>query len=121
MQPWLFFNGPSQQTVYKKYLDINTPLAFGSDAAITDFNPLLGIYAAVAGADAMTVEQAVRAYTIGSAYAEFQEKMKGTIEAGKLADFVLIDRDIFKMPPSEIKSAKVAATFVDGVQVYASK
>ena len=118
MQPWLF-NG-TNPAIYKRHLQLGTMLAFGSDAAIKDFNPLLGIYAATTGTDAMGIDEAIYAYTVGSAYAEFQEKVKGTITVGMLADFVVIDQD-FLSQPRKIKSAKVAATFVGGVQVYASK
>jgi predicted amidohydrolase YtcJ len=62
----------------------------------------------------ITVEEALRAYTIGAAYASFQEREKGSLEMGKLADFVLVDRDIMRIPPVEIRDARVIATFVGG-------
>jgi predicted amidohydrolase YtcJ len=64
------------------------------------------------------VEEAVRAYTVGSAYAEFQDTVKGSITVGKLADMVILSRDIFKIDPKDIESAKVVLTIVDGRVVY---
>jgi len=115
----LFFgaNGSGSDD-YKKLLGLGTLIAFGSDASITDFNPLLGIYAAVNGKGAISVEQAVSAYTIGSAYAEFQEKSKGTIEIGKLADLVILSDDIFSIDRSKIRSVRVKMTVMGGKVVY---
>jgi len=119
MQPWLFFGTDgSGSDDYKKLLRLGTLMAFGSDASITDFNPLLGIYAAVTGKGAISVEQAVSAYTIGSAYAEFQEKSKGTIEVGKLADLVILSDDIFSINTSKIRSVRVETTVMGGKVVY---
>jgi predicted amidohydrolase YtcJ len=119
MQPWLFFgaNGSGSDD-YKKLLGLGTLLAFGSDASITEFNPLLGIYAAVTGKGALSVEQAVSAYTVGSAYAEFQEKSKGTIEVGKLADVVILSDDIFSIDRSKIRNVRVETTIMGGKVVY---
>jgi predicted amidohydrolase YtcJ len=64
------------------------------------------------------VAESVEAYTLGSAYAEFQEKEKGSITPGKLADFVVLSDDIFTIPPAAIKDVKVEATFVGGRIVY---
>ena len=64
------------------------------------------------------VEETVRAYTYGSAYAEFQENVKGTLTPGKLADVVILSRDIFKIDPKEIENVKVVLTMVDGKVVY---
>jgi predicted amidohydrolase YtcJ len=66
----------------------------------------------------ISVEETVRAYTVGSAYAEFQEGVKGTITPGKLADLVMLSRDIFKIDPKEIENVKVVMTLVDGRIVY---
>ena len=66
----------------------------------------------------ISVEEAVRAYTVGSAYAEFQESEKGTIEPGKLADMVILSRDIFTMDPVEIGKAKIVLTIMDGRVVF---
>ena len=119
MQPYLFYGGSGGY--YATLLRQKTPLAFGSDAAITNLNPLLGIHAAVnAGAESISVYDAVYAYTVGSAYAEFQEKEKGTIEIGRLADFVILSDDIFTVSPTRIRDATVVLTSVNGRIVYGS-
>jgi predicted amidohydrolase YtcJ len=82
-------------------------------------DPLLGIHAAVnAGSESISVYEAVRAYTVGSAYAEFQEKRKGMIEVGKLADFVILSDDIFSADVSSIRSINVLTTVIGGKVVY---
>ena len=132
MQPYLFFGGAGNGSeAYRTLLDTNAVLAFGSDASITEFDPLLGIYAAVnsknskGGGDSfdqtISVEEAVRAYTLGSAYAEFQENVKGTISVGKLADMIILSDDIFSISPDEIRNTKVLMTIVDGKVVYEYK
>jgi predicted amidohydrolase YtcJ len=124
VQPHLFFGGFGNDSgQYRAFLDTGATLAFGSDASITDFNPLYGIAAAVAGnsKQALTVEEAVRAYTVGSAYAEFQEDFKGSITPGKLADLVILSNDIFSINPNHIRKASVLTTVVDGKVVFESK
>jgi predicted amidohydrolase YtcJ len=69
----------------------------------------------------ITVEEAVRAYTFGSAYAEFAENVKGTIAPGMLADLIILDRDIFKIDANEIEKTRVTMTIVDGRIVYEKK
>lgn len=106
-------------------------LAFGSDWTVAPLSPVLGIYAAVTRRtldgkkpggwvpeEKVSVEQAVRAYTVNGAYAEFAESVKGTVQAGKLADMVVLDRDIFTIPPEEIAGVKVVLTVFDGKIVY---
>ncbi|MGB8958586.1 MAG: amidohydrolase family protein, partial [Candidatus Aminicenantales bacterium] len=106
-------------------------LAFGSDWTVAPLEPILGIYAAVTRrtldgknpggwvpAEKVSVEEAVRAYTVNGAWAEFAEAAKGSIEAGKLADLVVLDRDIFAVPPEEIGRAKVRMTVLDGRIIY---
>jgi predicted amidohydrolase YtcJ len=106
-------------------------LAFGSDWTVAPLSPILGIYAAVTRRtldgknpggwvpeEKVSVEEAVRAYTVNGAWAEFAESAKGTIEAGKLADLVLLDRDIFAIPPEELGGAKVRMTVFGGKIVY---
>jgi Predicted metal-dependent hydrolase with the TIM-barrel fold len=124
MQPHLFLGGTFDGTEpYRALLDSGASLAFGSDASISDFNPLLGIEAAVTRGkgrnnQAISVEEAVRAYTVGSAFAEFQENVKGTITAGKLADFVILSDNIFTIQPDRIGKTKVLLTVMDGKIVY---
>jgi len=66
----------------------------------------------------VTLEEALRAYTQGSAYAEFQEKVKGTIAPEKLADMVVLSADLFSIPADQIKNQKVILTMVGGKVVY---
>ena len=119
---------------FRSLLDAGANLAFGTDWYVAPLNPMFGIYAAVTRRtlddknpngwipeQKITVEEAVRAYTAGSAYAEFQEKAKGTITVGKLADFVILSDDIFTINPNEIRNTKVLTTVVDGRIVYQTK
>ena len=69
----------------------------------------------------ISVQEAVRAYTVGSAYAEFQDQIKGTIAPGKLADLVILSRDIFKIDPNEIGKVAVVMTIMNGRIVYAGQ
>lgn len=119
MQPWLFFgeNGSGSDD-YKKIFGLGTSVAFGSDASITDLDPILGIHAAVNSKNGVSVEQAVYAYTLGSAFAEFQEKAKGSIEVGKLADFVILSEDIFIIDRAKIRNARVETTILNGKVIY---
>lgn len=127
MQPYLFFGGSYN---FRSFLGDGTKLAFGSDAPIGEFNPLLGIYAAVGSpenstninsAQPLSVEEAVRLYTAGAAYAEFQESVKGTISVGKYADMIILSDDIFTINAEEIPKAKVLITILDGKTVYEAK
>ncbi len=119
MQPWLF-NG-TNPLVYKRHLELGTRLAFGSDASIVELDPLLGIYAAAQGPGAMSMEEAVRAYTIGAAFAEFQENTKGTIKTGFLADLVVLSGDIYEIAQRRRDGARVLITILGGKVVYESK
>jgi hypothetical protein len=69
----------------------------------------------------MTLLEAFRAFTLDAAYAEHQEKTLGTLEPGKWADFIVVDRDIFVIAPEKIWSTVVLETWVDGKRVYAAK
>jgi predicted amidohydrolase YtcJ len=116
---------------FRSLRDAGARLAFGSDWFVAPPTPLEGIYAAVTRRtlddrnpggwvpeQKITVEDALRAYTVGGAYASFDEKEKGTLERGKLADFVLIDRDLTRIAPETIRDAKVMMTVVGGRVVY---
>lgn len=118
VQPWLFYRPARRDASLRALLAVGGRLAFGSDASMTDLNPLLGIFAAVESG--LTVEQAVKAYTIDPAFAEFQENVKGTIETGKLADIVILSDDIFKVVPVKIRETSVLFTIVNGRVVYKS-
>lgn len=126
MQPFLFFsaNGSDAER-FRTIADARVSLAFGSDASMKSFSPFDGIYAAVfrgsAGKPKFTVEEAVRAYTVGSAFAEFQENVKGTLTLGKLADFVILSDDIFTINPNEIGKTTILTTVMDGKIVYQRK
>ncbi len=102
-------------------------MCFGSDWPVVTLNPLAGIYAAVTRQTAngghpgglipeekITVEQAVRCYTMNGAYAAFQENILGSLTPGKLADMVVLERNIFEIPAEEIKEVKVRMTIGDG-------
>ncbi len=119
---------------FRTLLDSGGVLAFGSDSPVAPLNPIWGVYAAVTRRtlddknpngwlpeQKISVEETVRAFTWGSAYAEFQENVKGTIEVGKLADFVILSDDIFTIDPVKIRDAKVTHTVVNGRVVYESK
>ncbi|MGC2697066.1 MAG: amidohydrolase [Candidatus Angelobacter sp.] len=116
---------------FRTFLENGVRLAFGTDWSVAPLSPMLTVYAAVTRAtldgknpggwvpeQKLTVPEAIEAYTMGSAYAEFQEKEKGSITPGKLADFVVLSDDIFKIPPTAIKNVKVEATFLGGKQVF---
>lgn len=119
---------------FRTLLDTGATLAFGTDWNVAPLNPMLGIYAAVTRRtlddknpngwipeQKISVEEAVRAYTFGSAYAEFQENAKGSISIGRLADFVILSDDIFKINPNDIDKTKVLTTVMNGKIVYESK
>jgi predicted amidohydrolase YtcJ len=103
----------------KSVLAAGIPLALGSDGPT---NPYLDImFAANPGnrpSEAITREQAVTAYTLTSAYAEFQEKEKGTIQPGKLADIAVLSQDIFTVPAEELPKTVSVLTLVGGKVVY---
>src|SRR5258706_5964901 len=116
---------------FRTLLDTGAVLAFGSDWTVAPLNPLEGIKAAVTRQtldgkhpdgwipeQKLSIDEAIRAYTVGSAFAEFAEKVKGAIRPGMLADLVMLDRDIYSAPPSEIDKARVVLTIVDGGVVY---
>jgi predicted amidohydrolase YtcJ len=116
---------------FRSLLDSGAKLAFGTDWTVAPLNPMLTIYAAVTRRtldgknpkgwvpeQKISVEETVRAYTLGSAYAEFQENVKGSIKVGKLADLVLLSRDIFTIDPKDIENVKVVLTMVDGRVVF---
>jgi predicted amidohydrolase YtcJ len=116
---------------FRSLLDAGARLAFGSDWFVAPPTPLEGIYAAVTRRtlddrhpdgwvpeQRITVEEALRAYTAGAAYAEFAEGDRGTLERGKLADLVLLDRDLTRIPPETIRDAHVLLTVVGGQVVH---
>lgn len=122
MQPALFYRDNDVGDDLSYIFRSGAKVAFGSDASMIDIDPLPGIYAAVnSGKKSISVESAVRAYTLGSAYAEFQELEKGTISVGKLADLVILSDDIFTMSLVGIRNVKVVTTIMDGKIVFRSE
>jgi hypothetical protein len=116
---------------FKSLLDAGATLSFGSDWYVAPLNPLAGIYAAVmrrtldgknpmgwVPQEKISVEDAVMAYTINNAYAGFQENELGTIEVGKLADLVILDKNIFEIAPEMIITTKVTHTIIGGEVMY---
>ncbi len=116
---------------WRSMLDAGAPLAFGSDWPVAPLSPIPGIFAAVTRAtldgnhpggwvpeERLTVEESLRAYTAGSAFAAFEENEKGTISPGKLADLVVLSQDILAMPPQQIEKVKVMMTIAGGKVVY---
>jgi len=121
----------SRTYAFRTFLDHGVRLAFGTDWEVAPLDPLLTVYAAVTRAtldgknpngwfpeQKLSVAEAIEAYTMGSAYAEFQEKEKGSITPGKLADMVLLSDDIFSIEPEKIRDVRVLKTFVGGRLVF---
>jgi predicted amidohydrolase YtcJ len=100
-------------------------VASGSDCPVEHINPTWGIWAAVARRDkteeTLTVEEALKTYTINAAYASFDENEKGTIEPGKFADLTVLSDDPMKVPKNEIRDLVVEMVMVDGKTVYSRK
>jgi len=124
----------SRTYAFRTFLNHGVRLAFGTDWDVAPLNPMLGIYAAVTRAtldgknpngwfpeQKLTVAETVEAYTMGSAYAEFQENEKGSITPGKLADLVILSNDIFHIDPVKIREVKVLKTILGGKIVYESR
>ena len=114
-----------------KELNQKQSIAIGSDFPVEDINPLLGFYAATARQDAegypdggfqienaLSRKEALVGMTLGAAFSNFEEQEKGSIEPGKLADFVILDKDIMTIPLEEILSTKVKSTYSGGEKVY---
>lgn len=116
---------------FRSLMDSGATLAFGSDWPVAPLSPLIGIYAAVTRRtidgknpdgwqpqQKITVAEAVKAYTYGAAFAEGEEHVKGTIEAGKLADLIVLSEDIFAIDPIRIQDVKVDSTYLGGSPIY---
>jgi predicted amidohydrolase YtcJ len=116
---------------YKSFLDNDVVLAFGTDWPVAPLNPLLSIYGAVTRRTVddknpdgwipeqkISVEDAIKCYTLNAAYASFEEDIKGSIEVGKLADLVVLSDDILTIDPVKIKDVKVKMTVFDGEIVF---
>ncbi len=121
---------------FRRLWDSGAVVSFGSDSPGTNasryyLNPMLGLYAAVTRMtlsgqpeggwfpnERLSVEEAIKAYTLNTAYAGYEEHIKGSITVGKLADFVVLSEDLLTMDPRGLKDVKVEATFVGGEAVY---
>jgi predicted amidohydrolase YtcJ len=116
---------------FRTLLDHGTLLACGSDWTVAPLNPLTGIYAAVTRRtldgknpegwipeQKISLEEAIKGYTLNAAYAEFSEDKKGSIRQGKLADLVVLDQKLFEIPPEKIMETNVLMTVIDGKIVY---
>ncbi|MCX2743714.1 amidohydrolase [Mangrovivirga sp. M17] len=117
--------------IFKELLDQTGYVALGSDFPVEDINPLYGFYAAVARKDlkgypdegfqtenALSREETLRGMTIWAAKANFEEEKKGSLETGKFADFIVLEKDIMNVPEEEIPQTKILQTFIGGKQVY---
>ncbi len=124
----------SRTYAFRTFIDHGVRLAFGTDWPIAPLDPLLTLYAATTRAtldgknnqgwfpeQKVSIQEAIAAYTLGSAYAEFQEHEKGSIEPGKLADLVLLSQDVLTIAPAAIRDTHVLKTWVGGVAVYAAR
>src|SRR6266513_2100777 len=116
---------------WHSFLDHGVTLAFGTDWPVAPLDPMLGVYAAVTRAtldgknpdgwipeEKITLPEAIEAYTMGEAFAEFQDSEKGSITSGKLADMVILSDNIFDFKPEAIRNVKVETTIVGGKVVY---
>lgn len=116
---------------WRWFLDAGVPLAFGSDFPVEVADPLWGIHAALTRQDAegkpeggwhpdqrLSLEETLRAFTAGSAFAGFAENQVGVLKPGMRADLTLFDRDLFNEPPARVLSAQVRKTIIDGAVVF---
>jgi len=121
----------SRTYAFRTFLDHGVRLALGTDWNVAPLNPMLTLYAAITRAtldgknpngwfpeQKLTIKEAIEAYTLGSAYAEFQENEKGSIAPGKLADMVLVSDDVLAIDPVKIRDVKVLKTWVGGKLTY---
>jgi predicted amidohydrolase YtcJ len=119
---------------WRTFLAQGTVIAGGSDFPVESDNPFFGLHAAVTRTDhedqpaggwhpeqAMTLLEAFRAFTLDAAYAEHQEQSLGSLEPGKWADFIVIDRDLFEIPPADIWKIRVQQTWLAGERVYSRR
>ena len=120
----------SMMHAYRSAIDMGIPVAGHSDSPISAANPLLRIQDMVTRKSSegvargqnqrINVDEALRVWTLGGAYATFEENIKGSITPGKLADFVVLERDPRKVPPDTIKDIVLEATYIGGEQVYSA-
>jgi hypothetical protein len=107
----------------KSIVDAGVVLASGSDCPIEDPHPILGLHALVTRnsfipEESISIEDALKTYTINGAYAAFEEDIKGSIEVGKFADLVILDKNPLDTPKDEIKEIQVTETIIRGKTVF---
>ena len=120
--------------MFKSLLENNIPVCFGSDWTVAPMNPLLGIYAAVTrktsdghnengwfASQKISVEQALKCYTSNNAFSIFAENKMGKLKEGMFADIVVLDKNILKINPTDIKNVQILRTIVNGKEVYVKK
>lgn len=132
--PWVYRRLGAERAesgayLWRAFIDAGVVVNNGTDVPVEDIDPLAGFYASVvrktaAGDDffpaqRMTRAEALRSYTVNNAFAAFEERWKGSIETGKLADIAVLDRDILQVPDSALLGAQVDLTIVGGVVRYA--
>lgn len=116
---------------WRSFLDRGVRVAFGTDWPVASLNPMMTLYAATTrktadggfkpywnSGEKIWIEDAIRCYTEGSAYAEFMENVKGTLETGKYADLVVLSKNLFKLEPDELMTTMVDMTIFDGKLIY---
>ncbi len=108
---------------FKSIIDAGVILAAGSDCPVEDPDPILGLHAMVTRVgytpqECVSIKESLKAYTINGAYAAFQENVKGSIEVGKLADLVILDKNPLEIPNNDIKNLKVVETIIRGKTAY---
>ncbi|HKI79229.1 MAG TPA: amidohydrolase, partial [Ignavibacteriaceae bacterium] len=119
---------------YNSFLKAGAIVAFGTDFPVVTLNPMIGLYMAVTRRtsdgknpngiepqEKISVEQAIKCYTLNSAYAEYQENKKGSIEKGKLADMIVLSDDLLTIDPVKLKDVKVEMTILDGKIIYEAR
>lgn len=132
--PWVYRRLGAERAesgayLWRAFIDAGVVVNNGTDVPVEDIDPLAGFYASVVRqtadgddffpAQRMTRAEALRSYTVNNAFAAFEERWKGSIETGKLADIAVLDRDILQVPDSELPDAQVDLTIVGGVVRYA--
>jgi len=132
LNSWIGPDRAQLQYPIKQMADLGTKICFGSDWHVSDFEPLFGIHVAVnhrfkeehkvwMPQEIISLERAIKYYTIGSAYACFRENESGSIVPGKAADIILLEKNLFKIDPLQIMHTKVLKTIVDGKICYDSQ
>jgi predicted amidohydrolase YtcJ len=131
--PWVFRRLGAERArtgayMWRDLLDSGAVIANGTDVPVEDIDPIASFHASVARRQAdgetffpeqaMTREEALRSYTVANAYAAFEEQLKGSIAPGKLADLVILSKDIMTVPEEEIRTAQVDMTILGGKVVY---